>query len=62
GFSILSTIYGPIFYAHTAYSYLLLFFGMVILGVSLFSNLKKYGIYSYGLIIGVLAPLVGNIY
>jgi len=62
GFASLTSEYGPLFFFHTAYSYLLLFSGMVILGYSLFTNFKKYGIHAYGLIIGVLTPLVGNIY
>jgi PAS domain S-box-containing protein len=35
---------------------------MIILKQSLFSNFKKFGVYAYGLIIGVLTPLLGNIY
>jgi len=62
GFAVIDSKYGPLFYAHTVYSYLLLLSGMVILGYSLFSNFKKYGISSYGLVIGVLTPLLGNIY
>ncbi|MEJ2510364.1 MAG: PAS domain S-box protein [Anaerolineales bacterium] len=62
GFGVIVPQYGPLFYIHTAYSYLLLFLGMIILVYSLFSNFKKYGIYAYGLIIGVLTPLLGNIY
>lgn len=62
GFSILSSTFGVLFYIHMGYSYLLLFAGMLVLGYSLITNFKKYGIHAYGLIIGVLAPLVGNIY
>ena len=62
GFAVIDSIYGPFFYAHTIYSYLLLFLGMSILVFSLFSNFKKYGVYAYGLIVGVLTPLFGNIF
>jgi len=61
-FAIIKSRYGPVFYIHTAYSYILVFSGMVILGKSVIQNFKKYGIHAYGLIIGVLTPLVGNIY
>lgn len=61
-FGVITSEYGPLFYIHTAYSYVLLVLGMIILVYSLFSNFKKYGVYAYGLIIGVLTPLLGNIY
>jgi len=58
----LENVYGPLFYVHTGYSYVLLLSGMVILGVSLAMDFKRYGAQAYGLIIGVLAPLLGNAY
>lgn len=61
GYVVLSNEYGFMFYGHTAYSYAVLLSGIVILGVSLARNFKKYGSQVYGLIIGVLAPLVGNV-
>jgi PAS domain S-box-containing protein len=62
GYAALQNEYGPLFYVHTAYSYMLLLFGMLIIGRSLVKDFKKYGSQAYGLIIGILAPLVGNIY
>ena len=62
GIASLENVYGFLFYAHTAYSYVLLLSGMAILGISLATNFKRYGAQAYGLIIGVLAPLLGNIY
>jgi sigma-B regulation protein RsbU (phosphoserine phosphatase) len=47
---------------HTAYSYLLIIAGILMLGGSLALNFKKYGVQAYGLVIGVLAPLIGNAY
>ncbi len=62
GYAVLRNEYGLMFYVHTAYSYAVLLSGMVILGVSLARNFKKYGSQAYGLIIGVLAPLIGNVF
>ncbi|MCL4274647.1 MAG: SpoIIE family protein phosphatase [Anaerolineales bacterium] len=62
GYVTLENHYGPIFYAHTAYSYLLMIAGIVLLGWSLITDFRKYGAQAYGLIIGVLAPLLGNAY
>lgn len=60
GFITLDTAWGLLFYAHTAYSYLLMFGGMALLVYDLTRNFKKYGVHAYGLVIGVLTPLVGN--
>ena len=62
GYAVLENEYGILFYIHTAYSYLLLLSGIIILTVSLATKFKKYGIQAYGLILGVLAPLAGNAY
>jgi phosphoserine phosphatase RsbU/P len=62
GYVTLQNQYGPLFYVHTAYSYLLMVSGIAILGWSLIINFSKYGAQVYGLIIGVLAPLLGNAY
>lgn len=62
GYITLENQYGPLFYVHTAYSYLLMVSGILILGISLAARFKKYGTQAYGLIIGVLAPLIGNAY
>jgi len=62
GYVALENNYGPLFYIHTAYSYMLMIAGIVILGISLATKFKKYGVQAYGLIIGVLAPLIGNAY
>ena len=60
GFVTLSVEWGPLFYVHTAYSYLLISSGMALLVYGLAKNFKKYGIHAYGLIAGVVTPLVGN--
>jgi phosphoserine phosphatase RsbU/P len=62
GYVTLENQYGPLFYVHTAYSYLLMVSGILILGISLATRFKNYGAQAYGLIIGVLAPLIGNAY
>lgn len=62
GYVALQNQYGPLFYVHTAYSYLLMVSGIAILGWSLITDFRKYGAQVYGLIIGVLAPLLGNVY
>ena len=62
GYVSLQNQYGPLFYVHTAYSYLLMVSGIAILGWSLITNFGRYGAQVYGLIIGVLAPLLGNAY
>lgn len=62
GYVLLTYEYGPLFYFHTAYSYIVLITGVVLLAISLATRFKKYGTQAYGLIIGVLAPLVGNAY
>ena len=62
GYVELQNKYGPLFYIHTAYSYVLIISGIVILTVSLVAKFKQYGVQAYGLIIGVLAPLIGNAY
>jgi len=62
GFVFLTVKFGVLFYIHTAYSYLLMISGMLVLGYSLIVSFKNYGIQAYGLILGVVAPLAGNIY
>lgn len=62
GYVTLENQYGPLFYVHTVYSYLLMVSGIILLGISLATKFKKYGVQAYGLIIGVLAPLIGNVY
>jgi PAS domain S-box-containing protein len=61
-FAILIADKGPVFYLHTTYSYLLIFSGVLFLGISLFTNFKKHGIQTYGLILGAVTPVVSNIY
>lgn len=60
-FTSLQFVSGPFFLIHTWYSYLLVFTGIILLCVALLSNFRKYGIQAYGLIIGVFAPLIGNV-
>ncbi|MEP6894299.1 MAG: PAS domain S-box protein [Chloroflexota bacterium] len=62
GYVALTNNYGPLFYVHTAYSYVLIISGTIMLVVSLATKFKRYGVQAYGLIIGVLAPLLGNAY
>jgi phosphoserine phosphatase RsbU/P len=62
GYAALESEYGPLFFIHTGYSYILLISGIILLGASLVLNFKRYGFQAYGLIVGVLAPLVGNVY
>ncbi len=60
GYVALENNYGPLFYVHTIYSYILVVAGIVMLAISLITKFKQYGVQAYGLIIGVLAPLLGN--
>ena len=62
GYAVLTYQFGFLFYVHTAYSYAALIAGVILLTISLATRFKKYGVQAYGLIIGVLAPLVGNAY
>lgn len=62
GYASLENNYGFLFYVHTIYSYVLMVLGILIMGGSLARNFKRYGVQAYGLIIGVLAPLIGNAY
>jgi len=62
GYASLENNYSSLFYAHTFYSYALMISGILIMGGSLARNFKNYGVQAYGLIIGVLAPLIGNAY
>jgi len=62
GYAVLTYQYGFLFYLHTAYSYAALITGVILLTISLATKFRKYGAQAYGLIIGVLAPLVGNAY
>lgn len=62
GYVALQNSYGPLFYIHTVYSYVLMIAGVALLGISIVTRFKKYGVQAYGLIIGILAPLIGNVY
>ena len=62
GYAALQNNYGPLFYFHTAYSYILIISGIILLAFSLVTRFKQYGLQGYGLILGVLAPLLGNAY
>jgi sigma-B regulation protein RsbU (phosphoserine phosphatase) len=62
GYVALENHYGILFYLHTVYSYVIMILGIGILGFSLVTRFTKYGVQAYGLIIGVLAPLLGNAY
>lgn len=58
---ILEAAFGPLFWVHTAYSYLLLLVGTVLLARKLFQMSPAYRRQAGGLFIGVCAPWVGNI-
>lgn len=62
GYAALQSTYGVLFYVHTGYSYLILLLGLGILSYSLVTEFKKYGFQAYGLLVGTLAPLIGNAY
>lgn len=62
GYVSLEITYGPLFFLHTVYSYSVMVLGMAILAASIYSNFKRYGIQVYGLLMGALAPLLGNVY
>jgi len=62
GYVVLENNYGWLFYIHTIYSYLLIISGIIMLGGSLIVKFKQYGVQAYGLLVGVLAPLIGNAY
>ena len=59
--SELSLSAGPLFLVHTFYSYALIITGVLFIGMTLFSNFKKYKFHGYELLIGVLVPMVSNI-
>ena len=62
GYVMLQNDYGLLFYVHTIYSYVLIVTGIVILTISVITKFRQYGVQVYGIILGVLAPLVGNAY
>jgi len=61
GLAVLYVRFGPLLFINTWYSYFLIGLGVLLLGISLIGNFKKYGIQAYGLILGVLTPVLGNI-
>ena len=62
GIAFLESEYWLLSFVHIAYSYVLMLSGIIFLGVSLAKDFRGYGNQAYGLIIGVLAPLLGNAY
>ena len=60
GLAVLYVRSGPLLLVNTWYSYVLIGLGVLLLGISLIRNFKKYGIQAYGLILGVLTPVLGN--
>lgn len=60
-FATLDLTYGPWFWVHTAYSYLLLFLGTFILLQMRFLSPQVYRRQSEALLIAALAPWVGNV-
>ncbi len=59
-FVVLEVMFGPLFWVHTAYSYLLLLAGTFLLLRNLFRMSPAYRRQAGGLIIGVAAPWVSN--
>jgi PAS domain S-box-containing protein len=58
---VLEATLGPLFWLHTAYSYLLLLLGSVLLARNLFRMSPAYRRQAGGLFIGLSAPWVGNV-
>ncbi len=61
GFHSLQVDWGILFYIHTFYSYVLIILGIIILGITLLTDFRRYGSQAFGLILGILTPLIGNI-
>jgi PAS domain S-box-containing protein len=59
-FVVLETTFGPLFWIHTAYSYLLLLLGTFLLARNLFRMSAAYRRQAGGLFIGLAATWVGN--
>ena len=59
-FAVLSIAYGPVFWVHAAYSYLLLLIGTLLLGPVLFQAPFLYRRQAWTVLVGVLAPWLGN--
>ena len=59
-FAVLSVEYGPVFWVHAAYSYLLLLIGALLLAPVLFQAPFLYRRQAWTVLIGVLAPWFGN--
>jgi PAS domain S-box-containing protein len=60
GFTLLENTFGPLFYFHTVFSYILIFAGTIILSFSAIRNFRQYGTRAYGILVGVITPLVMN--
>ncbi len=60
-FTIIDKTYGPWFWIHTSYSYLLLLFGMFVLFRRLFRPPRLYREQAIALLICVIVPLVWNV-
>lgn len=60
-FVVLKATLGPLFWIHTAYSYLLLLLGTLLLIHNLFRMSPAYRRQAGGLFVGVAAPWVGNV-
>ena len=59
-FAVLSIEYGPVFWVHAGYSYLLLLIGALLLGPVLFQAPFLYRRQAWTVLVGVLAPWLGN--
>jgi PAS domain S-box-containing protein len=59
-FVVLETMFGPLFWIHTAYSYLLLLLGSLLMARSLFRMSPSYRKQAGGLLIGLITTWVGN--
>jgi signal transduction histidine kinase len=60
-FAVLAIAYGPVFWVHAAYSYLLLLIGALLLGNVLFQAPFLYRRQAWTVLLGVLAPWLGNV-
>nr|WP_255603800.1 histidine kinase N-terminal 7TM domain-containing protein [Oscillochloris sp. ZM17-4] len=59
-FVVLETTFGPLFWIHTAYSYLLLLLGSLLLAHSLFRMSHSYRGQASGILIGLVTTWAGN--
>ena len=59
--TLLSTVHGPAFWAHTIYSYILILAGSLLLGLMLIRSSGLYRRQVFSLLLALLSPLVGSV-